>query len=123
MVPASQLAKLEEEDREERMLQSAIQKAHKKAREQTKEKAFIRAEISDKRVAQNTEQSTELFVQSACDQIKSGEDWMEETKEVLDSKFFLWFGKRRQLRKILKSLETTKCHDQDESHVRSRLTP
>jgi hypothetical protein len=93
------------------MFQFTIQKAHKKAREWTKEKVFIRAEISGKRVAQNAKESTELFVQSACNQIKSEEDRMEETKEVLDNTFFLWFGKRRRLRKIPKSLETAKCHD------------
>jgi hypothetical protein len=76
--------KYEQTEKEDRMLRSAIQDTHKKTREWAEEKASLRAEISkldsDKMSAQNTEQSTELRVQSACDQIKSEEDRSVQVK-------------------------------------------
>jgi chromosome segregation ATPase len=78
--------KYEQTEKEDRMLRSAIQDVHKKAREWAEEKASLRGEISkldsDKMSAQNTEQSTELRVQSACDQIKSEEDRTFQVKDT-----------------------------------------
>ena len=77
-------AKYEQIEKEDRMLRSSIQVAHRKAREWTEEKVSLCAEISkldrDKVTAQNTEQSTELRIQSAFDQIKSEEDRASQLK-------------------------------------------
>ena len=78
--------KYEQTEKEDRMLRSAIQDTHKKAREWAEEKASLHAEISkldsDKMSAQNIEQSTDLRVQSACDQIKSEEDRSVQVKAI-----------------------------------------
>lgn len=79
--------KYEQTEKKDRMLRLAIQDAHNKARKRGEEKVSLRTQISkldnDKMVAQNTEQSTELRIQSAHDQIKAEVDRVASLKRKL----------------------------------------
>ena len=79
----------EQTEKKDRMLRLAIQDTHKRARKLGEEKASLRTQISkfdqDKMIAQNTEQSTELRIQSARDQIKVEADRVTSLKRTLSS--------------------------------------
>jgi hypothetical protein len=79
----------EQTEKKDRMLRSAIQDAHNRARKWGEEKVSLRTQISkldsDKMVAQNTEQSTELRIQSAHEQIKAEVDRVASLKRTLSS--------------------------------------
>ena len=79
--------KYDQTEKKDRMLRLAIQDSHKRARKVSEEKVSLRNQMieidNDKMIARNTEQSAELQIQSAQDQIKGEMDRVASLKRNL----------------------------------------